>query len=120
VVDQLDAVGKSEALHELPVGRTKVAEEPHRHILQPRLRERTEKRLRIALPEERTGVREAEAVRPRVFDAGEIVEVAAVGDRHHSAARVQAARLDGDRLGSADDRVCLTRDQVRGVYGVGS
>ncbi len=49
----------------------------------------------------------------RVLDPGEIVEVAAVGDRHHAAARIQTARLDGDRLGSADDRIRLTRDQMR-------
>ena len=66
MVDQLDAIGKPEALHELAITRTEVAEEPHRHVLEPRLRERTEKRLRIALPEERAGVREPEAIAPRV------------------------------------------------------
>ena len=113
VVDQLDAVGEAEALHELPVGRTEVAEEAHGHIFQPRLGERTEKRLRIALPEERARMRQPEAVGARVLDPGEVVEVAAVRDRDDPAARIEPARLDGDRLGGADDRIRLARDEMR-------
>ena len=78
-----------------------VAEEAHRHVFEPRLGERAEKRLRIALAEERAGVREPEAVGPRVLEPGEVVEVAAVRDRDDAAARIEPARLHGDRLGSA-------------------
>src|SRR3954454_25316498 len=62
VVDHLDAVAQTQALHELAVTRTEVSNEAHRDVLEPRLRERTQERLRVALAEERPRMGEPEAV----------------------------------------------------------
>ena len=88
-----------------PVGRTEVPEEAHDDVLEPGLLERSEKRARIALAEERSRVRDAETVRRRVLEPDEVVEVRAVGDRHDRAARVTLAHLVGDRVGDGDDRI---------------
>jgi hypothetical protein len=48
-----------------------------------------------------------------VLEPGEVVEVGPVRDRQHAAARLEAARLLGDRVGGADDRVRLPRDELR-------
>src|SRR5690348_17833665 len=53
VVDQRDAVGKPEPGHELAVAGTEVADEAHVHVLERRVGERPEKRLRVAPAEER-------------------------------------------------------------------
>ena len=51
---------------------------------------------------------------PGVYvEPGEVVEVAAVRDRHDPAARVEAARLVRDRVRDARDRVGVARDEPR-------
>ena len=89
VVDELDAVGEAEARHELAVARAEVADEADGDVLEARVGERLEERLRVALAEERAGVRDAEAVGAGVLEPGEVVEVAAVRDRQHRPSRVE-------------------------------
>src|SRR5213593_1559050 len=72
-----------------------------------------QERLWIALAEERTCMRQAEPLATDVLEPCEVVEVAAVRDRHDAAARIQPARLHCDRLGGGDDRIRLPRDEVR-------
>ena len=90
VVDQLDAVAEPEALHELAVAGPEVAEEAHGHVLEPGVGERAQERLRVALAEERARMREPEAVAAHVLEPREVVEVAAVRDRHDRPSRVRA------------------------------
>ena len=115
VRDQLDPVG--DARGPLAVARAEVADEPRHHAVDAR--ERGQERPRVALAEERPGVRDPER-RPvrlvgaaRVLEPGEVVEVGAVRDRLHRPVRPERAHLVGDRVGDGDDRVGLRRDQPR-------
>ena len=84
-----------------------VADEARDDVRRARLGERGQERLRVALAEEVAGVRDAEPVARVVLEAREVVEVAAVRDRHDLALRLERARLLGDRVGGGDDRVGL-------------
>src|SRR5207253_2545939 len=64
--DRLDAVAEPERLRELPVGGAKAADEADDDVLETRLGERAQERLRIALAEEGAGVRDAEPLARRV------------------------------------------------------
>ena len=69
----------------LAVGGAEVADEPRHHAVDAR--ERGQERLRVALAEERAGVRDPERVAARVLEPGEVLEVGAVRDRHDAAPR---------------------------------
>ena len=88
--DHLDAVAEPERVRELAVGRAEAADEARDDVLEPRLGERAQERLRVALAEERAGVRDPEALAGRVRHPVEVVEVAAVRDRHEPARRARA------------------------------
>ncbi len=106
-------VAEAERLRVLAVGGAEVAGEADDDVLEARLGERAEERLRVALAVEVAGVRDPEAVARVVLEAREVVEVAAVRDRHDLALRLERARLLGDRVGGGDDRVGLRRDELR-------
>src|SRR5581483_2223414 len=97
VRDDLQAVGEPERLRPLAVGGAEVADEA-RDDVQPRLGERGQEGTRRALAEEAARVRDPEALAAAVLEPGEVVEVAAVRDRGHRAARRERPRLLGDRL----------------------
>ena len=101
VRDQLEPVAERARLRPLPVGGAEVAEEADDHVVEARLLERGQERPRVALAEERAGVREAEAIATGGARAGEVVEVGAVRDRHDVPARRALAELVGDRVGDA-------------------
>ena len=96
----------------LPVGLAEVAEEAG-HDVEPRVGERLEERPRVAPPEEAPGVREAEPLGRRPLEPDDVVEVAAVRDRHDGPARAERPRLLGDRLRDARDRVGARGDELR-------
>ena len=117
--DHLDAVAEPERLRELAVGGAEAADEPDDDVLEPRLGERAQERLRVALPEERARVRDPEALAGRVRHPVEVVEVAAVRDRHDASRRRQRAHLLGDRVERRDDRVGVPRDDAAdGAHGL--
>ena len=58
-------------------------------------------------------MRDAEALARRVFEPGEVVEVAAVRDDAHLSARIELAHLRRDRLRDTGDRVGAARDELR-------
>ena len=100
-----------ERLGPLPIGRAKPAHEARLdHLAQLRPvgqepGERLEERPRAPHAEEEPGVEDPQAVRRRVLEAGELVEVAAVRDhRARRAGRGQRPRLVGDRLGHGRER----------------
>ena len=80
-------------------------------VLEPRLRERAEERLRVALAVEVARVRDPQPVARVMLEPGEVVEVAAVRDRHDLRLRLERAHLLRDRVGRRDDRVRLRRDE---------
>ena len=112
VGDQLELVAEPALRRPLAVGRAEVAEEARLHV-EAGLVERGQERARVALAEEAAGVRDPEALSGRVVEAGEVVEVAAVRDRHDLPLRREAARLVGDRVRDARDRVGRVRDEPR-------
>ena len=84
-----------------------------RHDVEPRVGERLEERPRVAPPEEAAGVREPEPLGRRPLEPHDVVEVAAVRDRHDRPARAERPRLLGDRLRDARDRVGARGDELR-------
>src|SRR5581483_2679817 len=106
-----EPVAELEALRPLAVGGAEVADESGDDAVDPR--KRGEERARVALAEERAGVRDPEALAAAVLEAGEVVEVRAVRDVHDGPARRALAHLVGDRLRHGDDRFGLTRDEQR-------
>ena len=65
------------------------------------------------LPKKLPGVRDPEPRPGHVLEPGEVVEVAAVRDHAHGAARAEAAHLVRDRLRDARDGVGAARDELR-------
>ena len=112
VGDQLQPVAELERLRPLGVGRAEVADETDDGVVEAGLRERGQERPRVALAEEAARVGDPQAVGRPVLDAVEIVEVRAVRDRHHPAARLECARLVRDRVGRGHDRVRVARNQT--------
>ena len=112
VRDQLELVAEPTLLRPLPVGGAEVAEEARLDV-EPGLGERGQERARVALAEEAARVRDPEAVARCVVEPGEVVEVAAVRDRHDRSPRREAPRLLGDRIRDAGDRVGRVGDEPR-------
>src|SRR5690606_28473298 len=100
VRDQLEAVAEAERLRPLAVGGTEVAEEPRRHV-EARVGQRLQERPWVASSEEAAGMGDPEALGRMALQAGDVVEVAAVGDRADGPARPERARLLADRLRDA-------------------
>src|SRR5206468_3944847 len=98
VLDDLHSVAELERVEELTVPGSEVADEAHRHILQARRLERTQERFRVAVAEERAGVRESKTICAPVLEPGEVVEVRTVRDRDHLRTRIEAASLLRDRV----------------------
>ena len=90
VRDQLEPVAERERLGPLAVGRAEVADEARDDVLEPGPGERPQERARVALAEEAAGVGDPEALAAVVLEPGEVVEVGAVRDRDHPAARLEA------------------------------
>ena len=105
VIEQLEPIAETERLHPLPIGGAKVADETHDDVVQAGLGEGGQERARVALAEEAPRVRDPEALSGLVLEAGEVVEVGAVGNHAHGAGRVEAAHLVGDRLRDGNDRI---------------
>src|SRR4051794_19889342 len=76
VAEELDAVAEAKRLRVLAVGGANVSGEADEDVLEARLRERAEKRLRVALAVEVSRVGDAEPVTRVVLEAAEVVEVA--------------------------------------------
>ena len=92
VVDELEAVTEPEGAGPLAIRRAEVADEA-RDRVEVRVVEGLQERPRIALPEEAPRVRYAEPRAGVVFEAGEVVEVAAVRDHADRSSSVEAAHL---------------------------
>ena len=107
---QLQPVAQAKRFRPLAVGSAEVAEEPG-HGIEPRVGERREERPWIAPAEEAARMRDAKAGARVMLESGEVVEIAAVLDRHHGGARAERARLLRDRLGRSHDCVRLAGDQ---------
>ena len=73
--------------------------------------ERLQKRLRVSLAEEASGMSDPEARRRCVAEPCDIVEVAPVRDRDDPAARREAPHLVCDRIGDARDGVGASRHE---------
>ena len=112
VRDQLELVSEPAFRRPFAVGRAEVAEEARLHV-EAGLVQRGQERPRVALAEEAAGVGDPEALPGRVVEPGEVVEVAAVRDRHDLPLRREAARLVGDRVGDARDRIGRVRHEPR-------
>src|SRR5207302_4036982 len=106
-------VAEAERLGVLAVSGAKVAGEADDHVVETRLSQSLEERLRVALAVKVSRVSDPEPTALVVLEAGEVVEVAAVGDGDHLPLRPEAAHLLGDRVGRRDDRVRLRSDEPR-------
>ena len=108
---KLEAVTEVELRRPVAIGAAKVTDEPHNHVVQSGVGERLQERPRIALPEKRTGMRDAEPLAAAVFQSGEVVEVRPVQDRNDHTLRLERARLSGDRIRRGDDCIRLAGDE---------
>src|SRR5205085_8667159 len=107
---QLEAVSETEAARPREVCLAKIADEASvRDAVDAG--ERTQEGPRVATAEEAPGVRDPEAIVPVVRKSGEVLEIGAVRDDGHVAARVERPHLGGDLLRDGDDRVRAPGDR---------
>ena len=112
VVDQLEPVAESERVRPLAVRRAEVADEA-RDGVEVGVVERLQERPRIALAEEATRVRDAEASPGRYSSPAKSSKSQPFAIDAHLSARVELAHLGRDRLGDTGDRVGAARDELR-------
>ncbi len=110
VGQELEPIAESEAGSPLAVCVAEVAHEP-RDDVEVGVVERLYERPRVAATEEAARVRDPEALRRVALQSGDVVEVGPVRDRGHGPLRVEGARLLGDGLGDARDRVRAGRHE---------
>ena len=101
---ELEPVAEVERLGPGAVALPEVAEEPCDDV-ETRACECLEERARVTPPEEAARVRDAKTLGRVSLEPGDVVEVGSVRNRDDRPARLECARLLGDRLGDARDRV---------------